>query len=238
MLIQGFESKGVHVIDNFLSQSDCVGLIRRIRESCNAQPPPLVHRWLKNRPLHYFVLDGYRIVRTLPDVMDIYAAITSLVLKLTNWTVVRFPDQQVACNVNITPAGGSYRYHYDRNAVTAILYLNETPGGETECYPDYRIPVGGNDSRLQQFMDLILQNGLLRAISRKQMVVRPRPGRLLIMQGDRCLHSVYPVRGDQDRINIVMAYDTPNSSGRSNDELNSYLYETGRTESKDPNYRM
>jgi hypothetical protein len=40
---------------------------------------------------------------------------------------------------NITPPGGEYRWHYDRNAATAILYLNEVPGGETEMFPNYRL---------------------------------------------------------------------------------------------------
>ena len=47
-------------------------------------------------------------------------------------------DAVAARNINVTPPGGEYRWHYDRNAVTAIIYLNEVPGGETEIFANYR----------------------------------------------------------------------------------------------------
>lgn len=50
---------------------------------------------------------------------------------LSYWTDYFRPDGD--------PPGGEYRWHYDRNAVTAILYLNEVPGGETEIFPNFRL---------------------------------------------------------------------------------------------------
>ncbi|NEN87483.1 MAG: hypothetical protein F6K48_00455 [Okeania sp. SIO3H1] len=48
-------------------------------------------------------------------------------------------DIQVGCNINITEKGGTYHWHYDRNPITALLYLNKVDGGEIEFYPNYRI---------------------------------------------------------------------------------------------------
>ncbi len=47
---------------------------------------------------------------------------------------------------------------YDRNAVTAILYLNTVSGGETEMYPEYRIHLGKRKgARFQKWLDVLLQ---------------------------------------------------------------------------------
>lgn len=132
---------------------------------------------------------------------------------------------------------GTYRYHYDRNAVTAILYLNETEGGETECYPNDRLDFWkATHPRLQRRLDSLLQTRVLRRLSLKETWVRPETGKLLIMQGDRCLHSVLPVRGRRERINVVMAYDYPRAQTSVADELNDYLYEPKQVQTPDPNY--
>jgi hypothetical protein len=141
-------------------------------------------------------------------------------------------DKQVACNVNITQPGGSYRYHYDRNAVTVILYLNETRGGETECYPNHRL----NLIYLQREVDRVFENPMFRRVFGKQILVRPRAGRLLVMRGDRCLHSVREVSGNADRINIVMSYDVKGARHANSHHLNSYLYSGAIVHHGDPNY--
>jgi hypothetical protein len=49
-----------------------------------------------------------------------------------------------------------YRWHYDRNAVTGILYLNEVSGGETEMYSGCRIYLGRyKDTIAQRWLDKI-----------------------------------------------------------------------------------
>ncbi|HET8840930.1 MAG TPA: hypothetical protein VFN35_05650 [Ktedonobacteraceae bacterium] len=40
-------------------------------------------------------------------------------------------------NGNIMLAGGEYRWHYDQNTITALLYPNKGDGGEIEFYPNY-----------------------------------------------------------------------------------------------------
>jgi hypothetical protein len=154
-----------------------------------------------------------------------------VVRKLFGDAIEALADEQVACNVNITQPGGSYRYHYDRNEITAILYLNETSGGETECYPGHRLRVPAS---LQRDVDRVFGSRLVRSVFGCQVLVRPRVGRLLIMRGDRCLHSVRPVSGPPDRINIVMSYDVRGARYANGDNLNSYLYQRDYLQPNDP----
>lgn len=227
----------VCVLENFVTTKECQSLVSQVNDYRREHDVPLVERPNKELPLKYEVIDGERITECLPRVLSVYDSVTRLVKKLWRGNIEPLADHKVACNINITQPGGSYRYHYDRNAVTAILYLNETEGGETECYPNYRLSLSNEyDSPLQQRLDRLLQNRYLRSVAATQLLIRPRPGRLLIMQGNRCLHSVRPVLGQTDRINIIMSYDRPDASFAVADKLNSYLYSSGSLYEGDPNY--
>jgi hypothetical protein len=183
------------------------------------------------------VIDGEKITQYLPQVLELYKKVGTLVCDLSGMSLVPLNDLKVSCNINITGRGGSYRWHYDRNAVTAILYLNEVAGGATECYPNYRVVLNGlRYTKLQRWMDYFLQSEVMRKL-RSPLVVAPYPGRMLIMQGDRCLHSVAPVEGSTDRITVIMSYDVPDAQYDSAQGLNTYLYTQSSPQRSDPNYR-
>ncbi len=225
------------VWERFASADQCAQLLARIHDYRARHGVPVVERAAGELPLRYAVIDGDRIAEHLPEVLRVYERVTHLVKSLWHDEIEPLADRKVACNINITQPGGSYRYHYDRNAVTAILYLNEIEGGETECYPGYRIALThARYTALQQKLDGLLQNRFVRGVAASQLLVRPRVGRLLLMQGNRCLHSVRPVHGPSERINIIMSYDYPNARYAVADNLNAYLYSTADMSSNDPNY--
>jgi hypothetical protein len=160
-----------------------------------------------------------------------------LVNRITGLALVPLENERVGCNVNIMGAGNTYRWHYDRNAVTAILYLNEVDGGETECYGNYRISLGDKRfSKLQKPLDDLLQLRFVRGLFGKHQMFAPKTGRLLVMRGDRCLHSVSPVLGDGERINIIMSYDVPGANFAVEKRLDNYLYNSENANGSDPNY--
>ena len=228
---------GCVVMENFAKESLCAELLAQVNDYRCRNTVPVIERRNEELPLKYSVIDGDRIANDLPDVLNVYERVTRVVKELWSGEFEPLADRKVACNINITQPGGSYRYHYDRNAVTAILYLNATRGGETECYPNYRLSLApAAHSTLQQKLDRVLQNRFVRSVAATQLLVRPRPGRLLIMQGNRCLHSVRPVLESADRINIVMSYDRPHARFDVDANLNRYLYSAAETYVGDPNY--
>lgn len=142
--------------------------------------------------------------------------------------VVPIANRRVAINVNVTEPGGEYCWHYDRNAVTAILYLNAVAGGETECYPGYRIRLRHPAlAGAQRALDALVQWLVFGLRLRPPAVITPRPGALVIMRGDRCLHSVRAARGPGDRLAVVMAFDAPGARYPGEPELDAYLYSPG-----------
>lgn len=235
--MRNFSSSGLYLVDSYLSQDECSALLDSValyrRDHIDVQ----VSRGRGARPLRYSVIDGVQVKEHLPEITRLYGRVNSLVNDVTGLSLMPLENERVGCNVNILGAGNTYRWHYDRNAVTAILYLNEVAGGETECYGNYRISLGNRRfSKLQKPLDQTLQLKFVRGVFGKRTVVAPKTGRLLAMRGDRCLHSVQPVTGDAERINIIMSYDLPGANFAVDERLDGYLYSGDAARGSDPNY--
>jgi len=195
---------GAEIRENYLSPLQCELLMKDLEGYRALHDLPLIERVDAGRSLRYRVIDGDRIFESLPRVVSLYRDVLALVRRLEPH-LEPLSNQTAGLNVNFTPAGGEYRWHYDRNSVTAILFLNSVKGGETEMYPHFRIYLGRwKDTGLQRFCDSALRR--LRRFVRP-LVVKPAPGRMILMRGDRCLHSVRRVEGEEERVSVSMSFD-------------------------------
>ncbi len=234
-----FESMGYQVIEDFLSLAECQDLLDLIAGYREQYDLTEIYRPMKPRSLRYCVIDGEQIKQHLSKIWTLYqGAVNERVNKLTSTEVVPLTNTRVGVNVNIMPPGRSeYRWHYDRVSVTGILYLTAVEGGETVLYPNYRILLENRDRmRVQRMLDRLLQVRMIRDTLREKTVVTPHPGRLAIQRGNRSWHSVRPVRGNHERIAIILAYDVPGAQFPMEKSLDSYLYTQEKQTSPDPNY--
>lgn len=228
------------VMDDALSPTQATRLLGQIRAVCRHEQPGMIHREHGDRPLHYQVIDGDRAARDLPQVAALIGQFLDQAQRWYGAPLEPVTRSAVAVNVNVTPPGGTYRWHYDRNAVTVILYLNTVIGGAIELCPGYRIllPAGWATSRAQRTLDGVLEQRHLRRLAGHTVAIEPRPGRMVLMQGRRCLHSVQPVGpGSPERVAVVIAFDRPAGSADPGHALDRYLY-TGSRATGDPNYRV
>jgi glycosyltransferase involved in cell wall biosynthesis len=233
-----YKRSGVEVLDGFLSAADCDALLRCVAQHRNTRQLPVIHRKQSGRSLHYMVIDGLAIREHFPQLAKLNADVNSLVNRLNGEELEPLGNPAARININVTPPDGEYRWHYDRNRVTAILYLNEVAGGETEMFPNYRIYLGrSKHTRLQRWLDALLMKKPVVWLFGKKLTIAPRKGMLIVMRGDRCLHSVRRVEGVEDRINIIMTFDTPGAVFPVEKELDSYLYSKKSTPAFDPNYQ-
>jgi hypothetical protein len=225
---------GAEIRENYLSPSQCELFLRDVEAYKTSHELRLIERFDAGRSLRYRVIDGDRIFDSLPRVVSLYQDVLSLVRRLEP-KLEPLSNKTAGLNVNFTPPGGEYRWHYDRNSVTAILFLNSVKGGETEMYPHYRVYLRRwKDTRAQRFCD-----GALRRLARfaHPLVVEPSPGRMILMRGDRCLHSVRRVEGEEERVSVIMSFDRPGRLFRPEGDLDSYLYSQNASPNRDPNYR-
>jgi hypothetical protein len=225
---------GAEIRENYLSAGQCEALLQDLESYKAAHELPLIERVDAGRSLRYRVIDGDTILQSLPRVVSLYRDVLALV-RQSEPQLEPLSNQTAGLNVNFTPPGGEYRWHYDRNSVTAILFLNSVQGGQTEMYPHYRLHLGKwKDTSIQRFCD-----SALRRLSRfvKPLVIDPAPGRMILMRGDRCLHSVRRVEGSAERLSVIMSFDPPGRVFLSEGELDSYLYSRNASPNRDPNYR-
>ncbi len=229
---------GFDVIDGFFNADTCGRLLTAVANYRAGNELPVICRRQPKRSLFYRVIDGEQVHRHFPDLEQIYLEVNQIVNELCGAELVPLANRTATININITPPGGEYRWHYDRNAVTAILYLNDVAGGETELLPNYRILLRSKKyTHLQRWFDRLLQADAVSSLFAKSASVEPKPGRLLIMRGDRCLHSVRAVRGESERINVIMTYDHGGAEFPVEADLDPYLYSLKASPSFDPNYR-
>jgi hypothetical protein len=213
---------GYAVVDGFIDADRADQILRSIQAYAGLNAPPLVQRESGRRPLQYRVIDGLAIRDHLPRLEALSREVNGFVNELTGAPLAPMQNPQAQLNVNITPPGGSYRWHYDRNAVTALLYLNGVDGGRTELCPNYR--VGRGRTSVARLADRVLGTPVIMRVAGRKVSIEPVPGRLLVMNGQRSLHSVTAVRGGADRVNVVMSFDDDEVAASPGDELDTYLY--------------
>jgi len=239
MAVSQLQSSGYQVNDGFLAPEDCGDLLAAVDRFRSTTDLLEIHREARGRALRYVVIDGNQIRNELPGIWDLYnGSVKDLISETAGEEMFPLDNVRAGVNVNIMPPGRSeYRWHYDRTPVTAVLYLNEVDGGETELYPGLRILLSGSRrARAQRLLDRVVSKRPMRSIRTTRVLVRPSPGRLVTMAGDRCWHSVRGVDGPHDRINIILAYDREGASFASEEGLDSYLYTNDTPVRKDPNY--
>lgn len=233
------ELAGYVVTDEFLSADDCRRLLGQIDDYRSTTDLPEIHRATRGRDLRYLVIDGHQIREQLPDIWDLYTgSVQARMSEVAGEEMFPLQNERAGVNVNVMEPGNSeYRWHYDRTPVTAVLYLNAVEGGATELYPSLRILLSDQRrARTQRVLDRMVTTRLVRGARSKKVAVAPRGGRLVAIAGNRCWHSVSGVRGSDDRVNIILAYDRKDATFAAEQGLDSYLYTNDRKAQKDPNY--
>jgi 2-oxoglutarate-Fe(II)-dependent oxygenase superfamily protein len=232
-----FWKEGVAIQPHFLSAEECAQYCQSVLALDRSVGLPLIERQVRERSLRYKVVDGRIISDALPEIDELTTRVEEALERTCGPGLLPIDDAVAARNINVTPPGGEYRWHYDRNAATAVIYLNDVPGGETEIFPNFRLLIrGGRYPRIQRWLDDALRVRLIRKVFGHQRLVVPRQGTMVIMRGNTTLHSVRAVLGDEDRIAVVLAYDFP-GQGHQRSALNSYLYTSAPPAEGDPNYR-
>lgn len=238
--VDNYRKSGYVIVDDFLSQEECTQYLNAVAAFREKTQLKKIYRAMKNRPLNYRVIDGESIEKYFPEIHDLYHnRVNQFINGLSIESLTPLENKLVGVNINIMPAGNSsYRWHYDRTKLTAILYLNGVEGGETVFYSNYRILLKNKKwGQLQKLFDYFLQIKCVRKLFGNKNEVTPKAGRLVVMRANCCWHSVRPVVGQQDRINIILAYDSPGQIFPIEKNLDKYLYTEEKIKPVDPNYK-
>lgn len=206
-----FSADGFLLIHNFMP-SENIDDIRASIIKYGQKGPVIQVRWKSSS---FDTLNGRQIDENFPGLGDLYDHhMLDLLSQFHTEKLAPVADRRIGISVNLTRQEGKFEPHYDRNAMTAILYANDDyDGGEMTFYPRIRFwlgqPTGRMKHLLQRLLDKMVRNRwYLRFIARK-VVVKPRAGDLLVFEGTRTLHAVMPVSSGATRLSIQFAYDQP-----------------------------
>ena len=234
MLTTDFIKKGYHIQEKFISDKKCKLLLEKIADYRKNHELSRIIQKHVDRSLDYKVITGKEIKEKLPEVYQLYSRTNQIVNQLYGEDLHKLENEQVGVNINITHPGGAYRWHYDRNRFTGILFLNEADGGETELYPNYRILV--KIPAIQKMFDKILMLKLVRYLFGNHQLIKPETGKIIFMLANTGLHSVRPVIGNRERVTLIFAFDVRGKQYKVDEKLDKYLYEKSAKLNSDPNY--
>ncbi len=175
----------------------------------------------------FLTINGEDLERKIPAISKIEEKVFSLINLIYRNKLAPLENKVIGKSLNLTPPSGVLSWHYDRNLVTAIIYLNEINGGELEVYPNYRIRINNNHigiiKLIQKFFDAILRPKFIRLVLGNKVKYQPETGSLVIIDST-CLHQVSAVREGPKRLALVLCYDYLGKKFDINNTRNYYGY--------------
>jgi len=200
------------VIDDFASAPECRELLHAIDRCKNTIGLIKVSQTSVTSRKRFLTINGEDVEENIPAAGRLYAKVNELVNRLSGTDYAALENKQIGLSINVTPAGGTFSWHHDRHEITAILYLNELDGGgELEFFPNNRVLLKNNREGIRKWLQLGFDAlGLAASLmTRRKVIVTPKPGVLCIMIGTKCTHRVRSVIGDRERVCVIFAYDVP-----------------------------
>lgn len=130
---------------------------------------------------------------------------------LTNWlsgvTYEPLDNRSIGASVNVTPSGGGFATHFDRQEITAIAYLNKVEGGQLDLWPRLRrwelSWFGGLSRRMTMLLTTLLT----------PKRIAPERGSILIFT-KLTPHRVAEVKSKHPRVSVIFGLDRPGVSFR------------------------
>ena len=209
--IKSFQKNGFLILQNFLDQSTCAQLASEIMDF--KQKEEVISVKLKKSEFSTF--NGSIIDDNFPSIAHLYdKQVLEIINSICTTPIATIQDRRIGLSVNLTSNEGKFQPHFDRNLMTAVLYINEEfEGGQMHLFPRIRFLIKNRQSNPMKFFQKILDKLVchhlyLNFVARKNEVI-PSTGNLLIFEGSRSLHEVKQVRGSNLRISVQFAYDIP-----------------------------
>jgi hypothetical protein len=212
-----FAEHGYVFIPGYLQRERCERLLQGITRLRNAGAMIVVERSSPIEKKSFLTINGEELERGLPDVRSLCEDVNASLNAMASEAFVPVDNKAIAVSVNVVPPGGEFSWHYDRNAVTAVLYLNSVGGGEIQLHPRYRWLKSRSQRGAalwgQRLLDAAMRPApMRRMLAGSPVVLRPQAGALLLMEAARCLHRVGLVRGNVERYSVQLAYDAPGAT--------------------------
>src|SRR5215469_11679136 len=181
------------VIGDFLSAPECRELLQAIDRCKQTVDLIKVNQSSVTSRKNFLTFNGEDVEENIPAATKLYVRVNEVVNQLSGKDYAALENKQIGLSINVTPSGGTFSWHHDRHEITGILYLNEVEsGGELEFFPNNRFLLKNNRGPVRKWLQLGFDALALgrSLMTRRKVIVTPKPGVLFIMIGTRCTHRV------------------------------------------------
>ncbi|WP_397607467.1 hypothetical protein [Silanimonas sp.] len=191
-----FFDRGYEVFDDVLPAGDCATLAQKLKAAMEHDCIPV-----DNDGVHIKTRNGEALIAELPEIEQLYQQVyAQMAAGIANLLVLDDLPVAISANYLRRDQGHSFRYHFDRNEYTAVLYLTDSPDLPLCIHPKIRTDPALGESVWQYERD-----------ARVPVRVDPSPGRLVCFHARTSLHGVISspeVPSTTDRISLQFAFDT------------------------------
>lgn len=211
--VQFFHKHGYCVISKFLPRANLLHLQEEIEDYVKNNQLTQV-RWAAS---HFDTFNGSLVDEQVPTLNGIYDHCLLQEIKKLDPRMETLAQRNIGLSINVMQNNGKFQPHFDRNRLTAVLYVNDNyVGGEMRLYPRIRYWLGPSagwlKKKLQRLLDRYARRDGYVSTYSKQASIKPQAGDLIVFEGTRTYHTVQPVIAGMNRISIQFAYDLAGTS--------------------------
>lgn len=212
--LSSFKSHGYLIVDGFCSGNTC----QRIREGINAYLLKKNAIEVNRTGSSFITFNGKYIDENFPELAQLYDHQLLRELSQLSSNLATIIDRRIGLSINITPKFGKFEPHFDRHAMTAVLYINDDFfGGEMNFYPRIRglrnyPSYPSHRSITHRILDRAVRSKVYLKWLARKIVFKPKAGTLLIFEGTRTYHQVQMVTAGSSRMTVQFGYDRPGAS--------------------------
>lgn len=213
-----FKRNGYLLCENFLTKEESLILKNKINKIFDSKEAIDVLLYKST----FRTINGSTIDNNIPEITSIYDNTIHKIVGLINNNMFTLVDRKIGVSINKTSKGNNFQAHFDRNLITAVIYVGDQfKGGTMLIHPRVRILLKNNTKysilrKAQLFFDKVVKTPIYLKFFSRSIEITPKVGTLLIFEGSKTLHEVKPVL-EGDRISIQLAYDKFNKIYQSTD---------------------
>jgi hypothetical protein len=214
-----FKRHRIVVVPRSVSVDTCEAVLRSIKSSKLI----IVDEPQAREVTRFYTINGDRLIAACPEVVEIERCLLEWINYISGDSYISLDNRAIGISLNVTPPGGGFGTHLDRNAVTIVLYLNDADGGALHIYPPF--PVGLRMLRRYAIKWLNLSHGgiadALHRLFLRPVRVDPRVGTVAALTW-MSHHRVDPVAPGSLRFSLVVAADRPGISFKEGQKYYGY----------------
>lgn len=187
----------------------------------------------------FYTKNGDSLIAVCPEVLEIERGLLDWINAIGDQDYVALDNRSIGVSLNVTPPGGGFGTHPDRNEITIILFLNDLGSGALHVYRPFPRLLGyALRARVQAHRARALRRRMIKFLNSSQNAIAQIAHRLLfhpvgiipkagtVVAFTRLSdHRVDPVQPGSLRFSLVLGFDRPGISFKEGQKYYGYAHE-------------